>query len=193
MARNISFFQYMRAHGNTPGPTQRPMLTGAIGGAVAEIPSGILLYWSEAFAGVAKAIGVGLPAVFAAHSVITIVAGILYAEIFKRAANDKHGGWLFGASFGFFLWMFSPITIWQVVTPYPVAVAGAAMGLFAGHVLYGLALGFIYPHIHALVQARMRRPAKPDAAPKEVKERAIVRHPEPRFVGESAKIRAGKH
>jgi len=48
MARDISFLQYMRAHGNTPAPTQRPYLNGAISGLFAAVPSFIALYFSDA-------------------------------------------------------------------------------------------------------------------------------------------------
>jgi hypothetical protein len=193
MPKNISFLQYMRAHGNTPGPTQRPLLTGALGGAVAAFPSGLLLYWSGAFVGVADRAGIGLLATHAAHAFISILAGILYSEVFKRAANDRKGGWLFGAAFGFLLWMFAPITIWQLFAPRPVAVGEAAMGLFAAHIVYGLVLGFLYPRIHTLVQARLakRQPEKRPSEEREI-ERTIVQHPKPEFVSRTAKMQPGK-
>jgi hypothetical protein len=53
MARSASFVQYMRAHGNTPGPTQRPVLAGAITGFVAELPATAMLWWSGALASLA--------------------------------------------------------------------------------------------------------------------------------------------
>ena len=155
MAKDISFMQYMRAHGNTPGPTQRPLLTGAIGGLIAGIPSAALLYWSGALAGVAKSFGADLWLVLSVDGVLMIFAGILYAAIFKRAANDREGGWLFGISYGFLLWMISPITIWQLAAANPAVVGRPAMGLFAAQLLYGLFLGLLFPRIHALVQMRL--------------------------------------
>ena len=105
--------QYMRAHGNTPGPTQRPLLTGAISGVLAEIPSALLLYYSGASESVAAAFGVQIWIVFAASGGLKVLAGLLYAAIFKRSANDREGGWLFGAAYGFLLWMLGPVTILQ--------------------------------------------------------------------------------
>ncbi|HYJ92362.1 MAG TPA: hypothetical protein VEV84_13710, partial [Pyrinomonadaceae bacterium] len=75
--------------------------------------------------------------------------------VFKRAANDFHGGWLFGASFGFLLWMIAPVALWQLFTGQPIVVGGAAMGLFGAHVLYGIALGLIFPWIHTLIQTKL--------------------------------------
>jgi hypothetical protein len=155
MASDVSFMQYMRAHGNTPGPTQRPHLTGAIGGFIAAFPSGALLYWSGALAGAAASAGVGLWAAAVSDAIFAVLAGMLYAAIFKRAANDREGGWLFGISYGFLLWTLLPLTLWQSMTANPTITGRAAMGLFAGQVFYGLVLGFVYPWVHGLVQSRL--------------------------------------
>src|SRR5687768_9062201 len=155
MAKDISFMQYMRAHGNTPGPTQRPLLTGAISGLLAEIPSALLLYYSGASASVAAAFDVGGWFVFTVSAALKVLAGLIYAAIFKRAANDREGSWLFGAAYGFLLWMLAPVTLWQLITSRPVAVGRAAMGLFGAQVLYGLVLGLVYPRVHSLVQGKL--------------------------------------
>ena len=155
--------QYMRAHGNTPGPTQRPLLTGAISGVLAEIPSALLLYYSGASESVAAAFGVEIWIVFAASGMLKVLAGLLYAAIFKRSANDREGGWLFGAAYGFLLWMIAPLTLWQLITSRPVAVGKAAMGLFGAQVLYGLVLGLIYPRVHSLVQGKLSDVPKSDS------------------------------
>lgn len=157
MIRNISFMQYMRAHGNTPGPTHRPYLTGAISGLVAEVPSAALLIWSGAMASLARFLLTDLPIAVAFDTVVMVIAGIIYAMIFKRAANDRDGGWLFGISYGFLLWMFSPVTLWQLVSSSPIIIGKAAMGLFGAQVLYGLVLGFTYPRVHALVQSKLNQ------------------------------------
>jgi hypothetical protein len=192
MPKNISFLQYMRAHGNTPGPTQRPYSTGAIGGIIAAIPSEALLYWCGSFIGVSKGVGVSVFAVQGVHAVLMVLFGMLYAAIFKRAANDRMGGWLFGAAYGFLLWMFAPFTIWQLVSPRPLAVGLAAMGFFAAHVLYGLLLGLLFPRIHAMIQARLKKTAEGSRKPREAIERTIVRHPRPDFVGQTAKAQTEK-
>lgn len=192
MAKDISFLQYMRAHGNTPGPTQRPLLTGAIGGLIAEIPSGALLYWSGALASIAERFGANVWSVLAADAVLMILAGMLYAAIFKRAANDCEGGWLFGAAYGFLLWMFAPVTIWQILTSRPAAVGHAAMGLFAAHVLYGLVLGLVYPRIHALVQARLNETPEESSERRKSREKTVSRHTKPEFAASTAKVQAEK-
>ena len=156
MARDSSFLQYMRAHGNTAGPTQRPLLTGAISGVIAFVPYEAILQLSGARASIAHGFGISMWASLGFNGTVMVVAGLLYAAIFKRAANDFHGGWLFGASFGFLLWMIAPVTLWQLITAQPIAVGEAAMGLFGGHIVYGIALGFVFPWIHFLIQTELR-------------------------------------
>ncbi|MCC6328879.1 MAG: hypothetical protein IT174_10215 [Acidobacteria bacterium] len=193
MAKNISFLQYMQAHGNTPGPTQRPLLTGALGGIIAAIPSAGVLYWSGSLAGAAERAGVTLASAHLGHGLMMVLAGMIYAAIFKRAANDRQGGWLFGAAFGFLVWMFTPVSVWQLFAARPLAVGRAAIGLFAAHILFGLVLGLIYPRIHTIVQSRLI--PKKAHLPTEKNERRIVRHPTSGFVERSSKNAesAGSH
>jgi hypothetical protein len=191
MSKDISFMQYMRAHGNTPGPTQRPLLTGAIAGLLAGIPSGAILYWSGAIAAIADWFQTNLGWILAIEAVLMILAGMLYAVIFKRAANDCEGGWLFGAGYGFLLWMFAPVTIWQTVTTTQIAVGGAAMGLFASHVLYGVVLGLLYPRIHALVKMRLSEAPKPKHKEKEIRRESAPRGKKTEFAAKTAKIQGG--
>ena len=80
-----------------------------------------------------------------------ILAGVLYAAIFKRAANDFHGGWLFGASYGFLIWMIAPITLWQLFTGGR-SLSEGRHGALRRQFLYGIALGLAFPWIHGLVQ-----------------------------------------
>lgn len=164
MARDISFIQYMRAHGNTPGPTQRPLLTGAVSGLIAGVGYLSILVMSDALESSARALGANIwvAAMFAV--VLAIVSGIIYALIFKRAANDTRGGWLFGISFGFLLWMLGPVTLWQTITFRPVAVGTAAMGIFGAHVIYGFVLGLVFPWIHFMFQSRLEDIAIDDGA-----------------------------
>jgi hypothetical protein len=165
MARNSSFLQYMRAHGNTPGPTQRPLVTGAIAGLIAFAPYELILELSGARVSIARGVGIDLWLWLGINVLAMILAGLLYAAVFKRAANDFHGGWLFGASFGFLLWMVTPITLWQLIAAQPIAVGRAAMGLFGAHILYGLTLGLVFPWIHILIQARLNESNNESALP----------------------------
>ena len=155
MAKDVSFMQYLRAHGNTAGPLQRPFLTGAIGALIAFVPFEIVLRISGARSSIAGAFGRSMWESALISLIIMIVAGIAYAWIFKRAANDCQGGWMFGASFGFLVWLVAPITLWQLISGTAVAVGTAATGLFGAHVVYGLVLGLTFPWIHFLIQSRL--------------------------------------
>jgi hypothetical protein len=160
MARDVSFLQYMRAHGNTAGPTQRPLLTGAISGLIAFVPYELILNYSGAREAIARGIGLNGWVSIGAGALVMIFAGVLYAAVFKRAANDARGGWLFGASYGFLLWIIAPITLWQLVTARPFIVGQAAMGLFGAHVIFGIVLGFVFPWVHLFVQTKMNHNGK---------------------------------
>ena len=155
MANGVSFLQYMRAHGNTAGPTQRPLLTGAITGVLAFVPFELILRLSGAREAIGDGFSLSIWLSMLIGGLVMIAAGVIYAAVFKRAANDVAGGWLFGASFGFLVWMISPISVWQLITGRPVAVGTAAMGLFGAHIVYGLALGLIFPWVHFMLQSRL--------------------------------------
>jgi hypothetical protein len=184
MQQGISFMQYMRAHGNTPMPTQRPWLTGAISGLLAGIPAACLLWFSGACASVAQALGLNIWMMLLLDTLLLTLGGMLYAMIFKRAAHDSRGGWLFGISYGFLLWMLGPTTVWQWLNGNPLVVGYPAMGLFGAQLLYGLALGLIYPWIHLLVQAKLSGVSKaPRALPKSA-QASRATEPPPAQVGQ---------
>ena len=71
-------------------------------------------------------------------------AGVLYGAIFRRAANDRHGGWLFGVSYGFLFWLILSGTLLRWRMSEPIAVGEAAIGIFTAHLIYGLALGILF-------------------------------------------------
>jgi len=157
MAKNASFIQYMRAHGNTPGPTQRPIPAGAVSGLVSEIPTIAILWWAGAWQSAAESLGTKIWLLLLLHTVATVVAGALYGRVFSRAANDPHGGWLFGISYGFLLWLVGPATALQLTFGRPLAVGGAAIGILTAHIGYGLALGLTYPWIHRSLQSKLSK------------------------------------
>jgi len=150
MAKAVA--QYMRAHGNTPGPTQRPKLTGALAAMLAETPAALLLWVTGGLEGLARALGTKSAVAIPLHLFAMALAGALYGRLFGRAANDRRGGWLFGISYGFLLWMLGPVTALQWIIGRPVAVGRAAMGLLGAHLAYGLALGLLFPQVHRLLQ-----------------------------------------
>src|SRR5688572_29320049 len=162
MPKSASFMQYMRAHGNTPGPTQRPMLAGAITGLTAEIPAMGMLWWSAALSSATQSLSLPLWVTLALHLAVMIVGGAMYGRIFSRAANDVRGGWLFGISYGFLIWMVGPITVLQWLIDHPIALGVAAMGTLGAHLIYGLVLGLLFPWIHRLLQCELRDLEEPD-------------------------------
>ena len=159
MARDVSFMQYMRAHGNTPSPTQKPVTTAVISGLIAGIPYFAILYYTDALRSVATGFHTSRWIVAITAVGLSLLGAISYAWIFKRAANDTCGGWLFGMSFGFLLWMLGPVTLWQTITGQPVAIGTPAIGMFGAYVLYGLVLGLVFPWIHFLIRGRLSRVA----------------------------------
>jgi hypothetical protein len=162
MAKSASFVQYMRAHGNTPGPTQRPMLAGAITALIAEVPAVGMLWWSGALSSAMQTLSVGLWVTLALHSAAMIVFGAIYGRVFSRAANDIRGGWLFGISYGFLIWMVGPVTALQWLIDHPIALGVAAMGILGAHLVYGLVLGLLFPLVHRSLQYELRQLREPD-------------------------------
>jgi hypothetical protein len=147
-----AFMQYMRAHGHTPGPTQRPLLTGLIDGAVGSIPALAVLARSGGLPGIAMTLGLSALQVGLAFVAVALLGGALYGRLFGRAANDRSGAWLFGISFGFLLWTLGPATLVYWVTRRPLVTGNAALGVFVAHLLYGLTLGVLFPFIHRRLQ-----------------------------------------
>jgi hypothetical protein len=147
--------QYMRAHGNTPGPTQRPISAGAISAVIATIPAAVLLWLSGALNSLADALAINVPVVLVLYFISMGIAGGVYGRLFSRAANDRRAGWLFGISYGFLIWMLGPVTALQAIRHQPVAIGEAAFGLLGAHLLFGVALGLLFPSIHKLLQRRL--------------------------------------
>lgn len=162
MAESGSFMQYMRAHGNTPGPTQRPVFAGALTGFMAEVPTAAMLWWSGALGSATQALFLQSWVTLILHVVLAIIGGAIYGRVFSRAANDAQGGWLFGISYGFLIWMIGPATIVQWTLGRPLALGPAAMGVLAAHLVYGFVLGSLFPGIHRRLQKELNRLHAPD-------------------------------
>jgi hypothetical protein len=153
---DVSALQYMRAHGNSPGPTHRPKLVGAISGLIGSVAGAATRHWTGALASESAAAGVRPFTALVFVVLISVAMGVLYAAIFQRAANDFRGGWLFGSCLGFLIWMVGPVTVWQLSTGRPLAVGIPALGVFAAYVAYGLVLGAVYPFVNKLLQRQLR-------------------------------------
>ena len=150
--------EMLRAHGLNAGPAQRPLLAGALAGVLADVPALALLQACAALPELAAALAqpTGQPAVALLHAALMLFGGIGYGQLFQRAANDRHGGWLFGMAYGFLLWMVVLVPLLQWLPPQPLMAGMPAAGLFLGQLLWGLALGIAFPYVHRPLQAGLQ-------------------------------------
>ena len=139
---------FLSAHGYDPGPTQRPLLTGAIGGLLATIPALTILYIFGSLQVEARILGLSVLATVALGLPVMASAGAIYARLFGRAANNSHGGWLFGMAFGFVLWMAGGMMVLPLVSGGLAPAGTAAIGLFLSLIAWGTALGLLVPYLH---------------------------------------------
>jgi hypothetical protein len=139
---------FLGAHGYDPGPTQRPILAGLIGGLLATAPAVALLYAFGSLEVEARILGVPVAATLAAGALVMAVAGALYARMFGRAANDVGGGWLFGMAFGFLLWTAGAVLVLPLVSGGKAPAGQAALGVFVSLVAWGAAIGALLPFVH---------------------------------------------
>ena len=145
----------MRAHGNSVGPTHRPLVTGLLSGLIAAVPSMAMRAWSGALGREAEALGADLWLTAGGHVLIFALSALAYAFVFQRAANDMRSGWLLGISFGFLLWVIGPVSIWNRATGDPIATGTAAIGMFASYLAFGLTLGAAYPIVNRRTQSKL--------------------------------------
>ena len=148
----MSVSPFIRAHGYLPGPTERPVAAGVLSGIVACVPALVVAAAGRGLAGVAEWAGFSVWAIRAGSAVFLVTAAALYGRVFMRAANDRRGGWLFGISFGFLLWLIGPLTVAPLFGGEPIVVGPAAQTLFAAHIAFGLTLGVAFPRSHRLVR-----------------------------------------
>ncbi len=139
---------FLQAHGYESGPTQRPILVGATAGAIAELPSLLILWRAGSLRRLAELATLSPFSIVILHAAAMVAAGILYGRLLQRAANDLRGGWLFGLGYGFLLWMAGPLTILQWITRQPVATGVAAIGLMTSFLIWGLVVGGLFPYVH---------------------------------------------
>jgi len=145
----------LQAHGLDAGPTQRPLLAGAITGVMATVPALAVLAGFQALGAPARAGGTSVFAAGLAYAGLMLLGGILYGWLFQRAANDVRGGWLFGLAFGFVLWMLGPVPLLQWLPDQPVLRGYPAAGLLLAQLLWGLTLGLVFPMVHRCLHGRL--------------------------------------
>jgi peptidoglycan/LPS O-acetylase OafA/YrhL len=111
-----------------------------------------LLEWSGAGASLSSSLQLPGWLVPILYLGVATLAGALYGGVFQRAASDRNGGWLFGISYGFLLWMLGPIALLQAVVGHPLATGTAAMGILGASLLSGLVLGLFFRPAHSLLR-----------------------------------------
>jgi hypothetical protein len=145
----------LQAHGLDAGPMQRPLLAGAVAGLVAAAPAlGVTLLLGSLDAP-ARATGTSPLIAAIVYSGVLALGGVLYGWLFQRAANDLRGGWLFGLSFGFILWMLGPVPLLQWLPDQPILRGYPAGGLLLAQLLWGMTLGLLYPFVQRRLQLRL--------------------------------------
>lgn len=148
--------EHLSAHGFDPGPTERPLLAGAVAGVVAAVPAGVLLWAFGTFRVVSDAI-LGLSRLWTAGVLLAgfVLAGAIYGALFRRAASDRDGGWLFGLAYGFLLWIAAPVVVLPLIRGSGMASGEAGLGFLVSFLLWGLTLGVSFPFVHRPFRARL--------------------------------------
>ena len=162
----------LQAHGLDAGPTQRPLLAGAISSLVADVPAAAVFAAFGSLNALGAAFGMPIVAPGVVYAALMVLGGLLYGWVFQRAANDPRGGWLFGLAFGFMLWMLGPIPLLQWLSDRPLLTGFPAMGVLLGHLLWGLALGSVFPFVHRRLYAGL----DPSADQARTGPEAVTRH-----------------
>lgn len=151
---------FLSAHGYDPGPTQRPLLAGAISGLIATVPAIAILSAFGSLRVEASILGRSELMTMAVGWPVMAAAGAVYGRLFGRAANDRRGGWLFGMVFGFALWAAGAVLVIPAASDGLTPAGRAAVGVFLSLVAWGAALGVVFPFIHRPLHERLETAAK---------------------------------
>lgn len=146
---------FLSAHGFNPGPTQRPLLAGAMSGILSTVPAIAILYLFGSLEIEARILGISLLVTMAAGLPIMAAAGAIYGRLFGRAANIVRGGWLFGMAFGFALWSAGAVMVLPLVSGGKTPAGVAAIGVFLSLIAWGAALGVSHPFVHRPLHERL--------------------------------------
>jgi hypothetical protein len=145
---------FLIAHGYDPGPTQRPALAGCFSGLLATVPAVPVLALFGSLAAEAGILGLSPIVTIAVGTAAMAAAGVVYGRLFRRAANDCHGGWLFGMAYGFLLWAGGAVLVLPALSGGQAPAGVAAVGIFVSLLLWGTALGASFPFVHRTLHAR---------------------------------------
>jgi hypothetical protein len=151
---------FLSVQGYDPGPSQRPLLSGALSGLLATIPAIPILMGFGSLRVEAQILGLSILATLAAGCVVMAIAGAAYARIFGRAANNVHGGWLFGMAFGFALWAAGAVLVLPIISGGRAPAGSAALGAAASLLAWGLATGILVPFVHRPFHESLEKAAR---------------------------------
>jgi len=151
---------FLNAHGFDPGPTQRPLLAGALSGLLGVLPASWPFLALGSFEATAHRI-LKISDLSASLLLLAafVAAGAVYGGLFRRAANDRQGGWLFGLAFGFFLWLAAPVLVLPALPGAGIASGPAGVGYLATFLLWGVTMGAVFPFVHRPLQAGLESEA----------------------------------
>jgi hypothetical protein len=160
---------FSSAHGYSTGPTQRPLLAGALSGVVGTAPAVAILYAFGSLRAEAQILGISEVMTVVLGWGVMSAAGAVYGRLFGRAANDKRAGWLFGMAFGFALWAGGAVMVLPLASGGMASAGDAAIGVFLSLLAWGAALGTAHPFIHrplheSIETASQRSEVGPSAA-----------------------------
>jgi hypothetical protein len=151
---------FLSAHGYDPGPTQRPLLSGAIAGILATAPAVAILVWFGSLGVEAHILGLSPLLTVGVGWVVMAIAGALYSRVFGRAANNVHGGWLFGMAFGFALWAGGAVLVLPILSGGRAPAGPAALGVAVSLLAWGLATGLLLPFVHRPLHEDLQKAAR---------------------------------
>lgn len=160
---------FLAAHGYDPGPSQRPLLAGAISGVLGTIPAVAVLIAFGSLRVESEILGLSQLETLVAGWFAMAIAGAVYARVFGRAANEIRGGWLFGMSFGFGVWAAGAVLLLPLLSGGRTPAGPAATGVALSLLVWGLATGLLVPFVHkplheSIETASKRKEIGPDAA-----------------------------
>lgn len=139
---------FLSVHGYDPGPSQRPLVSGALSGILGTIPAIPILVSFGSLTVEAHILGLSRIATLVIGCGVMSAAGAAYARTFGRAANNVHGGWLFGMAFGFALWAAGAVLVLPVISGGRAPAGLAALGVATSLLAWGLTTGVLVPFVH---------------------------------------------
>jgi hypothetical protein len=139
---------FLAVHGYEPGPSQRPILAGAISGLLGTLPAIPVLILFGSLRVEAKILGLSQLGALGAGWLAMAIAGAVYARFFGREANAVRGGWLFGMSFGFALWAAGAVLVLPLASGGRAPAGAAALGVAVSLLVWGATTGILVPFVH---------------------------------------------